>query len=116
MVSIFTFTLVGPMYVVTSSKATALMLTKGALIYIVTLVFASNVHEVEAFMTLADVTPKSIDTLSKSRAGDSSSSTFIDIHTGPPVRSQLQTWGGALAPDLPFNNIAAILTVCHGAC
>lgn len=45
----------------------------------VTLVFASNVHEVEAFMALADITPKSVDTLPKSRAGNSSSSTFINI-------------------------------------
>jgi len=66
-----------------------MILTKGAFIYIVTLVFASNVHEVEAFLTLADVTPKSVDTLPKSRAGGASSSTFIDIHTGPPIGSQL---------------------------
>lgn len=45
----------------------------------VTLVFASNVHEVEAFMTFADVTPKSVDTLPVSRAGGSSSSTFINV-------------------------------------
>lgn len=77
------------MYVVTSSKAAALILTKGAFIYIMTLVFASNVHEVEAFMTLADVAPKSVDTLPKSRAGGSSGNAFINIHTGPPIRSQL---------------------------
>lgn len=45
----------------------------------VTLVFAANVHEVEAFIALADITPKSVDTLPKSRAGNSSSSTFINI-------------------------------------
>lgn len=33
-VSVFTFTLVGPLYVETASKAAAMMLTKGALIYI----------------------------------------------------------------------------------
>lgn len=115
MVSVFTFTLVGPLYIETASKAAAMMLTKGALIYIVTLVFASNVHEVEAFMTLADVTPKSVDALPKSRAGNSSGSTFINIHTGPPIRSQLEARRGALAPYLSFGNITAILTVCRGA-
>lgn len=115
LVSVFTFTLVGPVYVVTSGKAAALILTKGAFIYIVTLVFASNVHEVEAFMTFADVTPKSVDTLPESGAGGSSGGTFINIHTGPPIRSQLQARRGALAPNLPLDNITAILTVCHGA-
>jgi hypothetical protein len=75
------------MYVETLSKAAAVVLTKGALIYVVTLIFASNVHEVEAFVTLADVTPKSVDTLPKPWAGDSPCSTFINIHTGPPIRS-----------------------------
>ena len=36
-------------------------------------------------------------------------------HTGPPVRSQLEARRGALAPNLTFDNITAILTVCHGA-
>lgn len=103
------------MYVVTSRKAAALILPKGAFIYIVTLVFASYVHEVEAFMTFADVTPKSVHTLPVSGAGGSSSSTFINVHTGPPVRSQLEPRRGALAPNLTFDNITAILTVCHGA-
>lgn len=115
MVAIFTFTFVGPVYVETASKAAALILTKGALIYIMALVFASNVHEVEAFMTLADVTSKSVDTLPISRAGSSSSGTFINIHTGPAIWSQLQARRGALAPDLSFDNITAILTVRHGA-
>lgn len=115
LVAVFTFTLIGPVYVETASKAAALILTKGAFIYIVTLVFASNVHEVEAFMTLADVTSKSVDTLPKSRAGSSSSSTFINVHTGPPIRSQLQARRGALAPDLSFDDITAILTIRHGA-
>jgi hypothetical protein len=43
------------------------------------LIFASNVHEVETSVTLADVAPKRVDTLPKSRAGDSSSRTFINI-------------------------------------
>lgn len=115
MVSIFTFARVGPMHVDTVSKAAALVLTQGALIYVVTLVFAANVHEVEAFMALADITPKSVDTLPKSRAGNSSSSTFINIHTGPSIRSQLEARRGALAPYLSFDNVTAILTVCHGA-
>lgn len=45
----------------------------------VTLVFASNVHEVETSVTLADVTPKCVGALPKPRAGDSSSSAFINI-------------------------------------
>lgn len=34
----------------------------------------------------------------------------------PPIRSQLEARRGALAPNLTFDNITAILTVCHGAC
>ena len=37
-------------------------------------------------------------------------------HTGPPIRSQLEARRRALAPDLTFDSITAILTVCHGAC
>lgn len=37
-------------------------------------------------------------------------------HTGPPIRGQLEARRRALAPDLTFDNITAILTVCHGAC
>lgn len=103
------------MYVVASSKAATLVLTSGTFIYIMTLVFASNVHEVEACMTLADVTSESVDTLPESRAGGSSSGTLINIHTGPPIGSQLQPRGRTLAPDLSLDNITAVLTVCHGA-
>lgn len=115
MVPVFTFAPVGPGDVVAPSEAAALVPPQGALVDVVTLVFASNVHEVEAFMTLADVAPKSVDTLPKSRAGRSSSGTFINIHTGPPVGGQLQARRGTLAPDLSFDNITAILTVGHGA-
>ena len=45
----------------------------------VTLVFASNVHEFETSVALADVTPKGVGALPKARAGDSSSSAFINI-------------------------------------
>lgn len=44
-----------------------------------TLIFASNVHEVETSMTLADVAPKRVDALPKPGAGDSSSRTLVDI-------------------------------------
>lgn len=115
MVPVFTFALVGPVHVETACEAAAVVLTKGAFVYIVTLVFASDVHEVEACVTLADVTPESVDTLPKPRAGGSSSSTFINIHTGPPVGSQLQARRWALAPNLSFDDVTAILTVGHGA-
>lgn len=75
------------MYVVASSIVAALVLSKGALVNVVTLIFASNVHEVETSMTLADVAPKRVDALPKPGAGDSSSRTLVDIHTGPPIRS-----------------------------
>lgn len=75
------------MYVVASSVATALVLSKGALINVVALIFASNVHEVETSVTLADVAPERVDALPKPGAGDSSSRTLIDIYTGPPIRS-----------------------------
>lgn len=103
------------MHVETARGAAAAVLTEGALVYIVTLVFASDVHEVEACVTLADVAPESVDTLPKPRAGGPPSSTFINIHAGPPVGSQLQARGGALAPNLSFDDITAILTVGHGA-
>lgn len=45
----------------------------------VTLIFASNVHEVETSVTLADVAPKRVDALPKPGAGDSSSRTLVDI-------------------------------------
>lgn len=80
-----------------------------------TLVFAANVHKVEAFMTFADVTSESVDTLPKPRAGGSSSGTFINIHASPPVGSQLEARGRTLASGLSFDNITAILTVRHGA-
>lgn len=87
LVAIFAFTLVGPVDVVTSGRAAALVLPQGTLVDVVTLVFASNVHEVETSVALADVTPKGVGALPKSRAGDSSSSAFINIHTGPPIGS-----------------------------
>lgn len=87
LIAIFAFALVGPVDVVTSGRAAALVLPQGTLIDVVTLVFASNVHEVETRMALADVTPKGVGALPISRAGDSSSSTFINIHTGPPIGS-----------------------------
>lgn len=75
------------MYVITSSIAAALVLSKGALVDVVALIFASDVHEVEASVTLADVAPKRVDALPKSGAGHSPSRTFIDIHAGPPIWS-----------------------------
>lgn len=75
------------MYVVASSIVAALVLSKGALVNVMTLIFASNVHEVETSVTLADVAPKRVDALPKPGAGDSSSRTLVDIHTGPPIRS-----------------------------
>lgn len=104
------------MRVITPSVGAALVLSKGALINVVTLIFASDVHEVEAGMALADVAPKRVDALPKSRAGDSSGRTFVNIHTGPPVRSQLQARGRTLAPDLSFDHVTAVLTVGHGTC
>lgn len=104
------------MRVVASGKAAALVLPEGTLVYVVTLVFASNVHEVEAFVTLADVTAKGVEALPEPGAGHPSCGAFVDIHTGPPVRSQPQARRGALASDLSFDDVTAILTVCHGAC
>lgn len=43
------------------------------------LVFASNVHQIKAFMTPANVAPKSIDALPKAWAENPPSSTFINI-------------------------------------
>lgn len=103
------------MHVVALGKAAALVLPEGTLVYVVTLVFASGVHELEAVVTLADVTPEGVDALSEPGAGHSSRGALVHIHTGPPVGSQLQAWGGALASHLPFDDVTAVLTVCHGA-
>lgn len=52
-----------------------------------TLVFASNVHEVEALVTLANVTPKGVDALPESGAGHSSRGTFVNIYKHKTVAS-----------------------------
>lgn len=91
------------------------MVAKGAFIYIMALVFASDVHQIKAFMTPANVASKSIDAVPKSWADNPPSSTFINIYTSPAIRPKLQPWRRTAAAHLPFQHVTAILAVCHQA-
>lgn len=89
LVALFTPAPVGAVRVLAPGEAAARRLPLGTLVYVVTLVLAADVYEVEALVALADVTPECVDALSKPWAGGGPSHALIHIHTGPAVRCQL---------------------------
>lgn len=89
----------------------AFMSAGDALVNVHTVVFAVNVLQIKPLLAFAVVAPEGVYTLPVIWTLVLSRHTLINIHTGFPIRTELQTSRGTETADLPLNLLTAVLTV-----